>query len=29
MKVLTTFNQLEIGVMQGIDELLRLSNIEL
>ena len=27
-KVLTTLNQPEIGVMQGIDELLRLSNIE-
>ena len=25
-KVLTTLNQPEIGVMQGIDELLRLSN---
>ena len=27
-KVLTTLNQPEIGVMQGIEELLRLSNIE-
>ena len=27
-KVLTTLNQPEIRVMQGIDELLRLSNIE-
>ena len=27
-KVLTTLNQPEIGVMQGIDELLRLSKIE-
>ncbi|MCH2291406.1 MAG: hydantoinase/oxoprolinase family protein [SAR324 cluster bacterium] len=27
-KVLTTLNQPEIGVMQGIDDLLRLSNIE-